>query len=133
MAKLGERIQTGDWAQEKHVPVIECPAAVKSDELVEVRVSLGKAVAHPNTTEHHIRWINVFFHPEGEKFTYQVAHFDFTAHGESAEGPNKGPVYTNHAASFSMKISKSGTIHALSLCNIHGLWESTKEISVTLK
>jgi len=133
MEKLGERIQTGDWKQEKHVAVIECPTQVKSDELFEVKVSLGKAVAHPNTTEHHIRWISVFFHPEGEKFTYQVARFDFTAHGESVEGPNKGPVYTNHEASFSMKISKSGTIHALSLCNIHGLWESTKEISVAMK
>jgi superoxide reductase len=133
MAKLGERIQTGDWKQEKHVPVIECPSEVKPDDLFEVKVGLGKEVAHPNTTEHHIRWINVFFHPEGEKFTYQVAHFDFTAHGESAEGPNRGPVYTNHSASFSMKIGKSGVIHALSLCNIHGLWESTKEISVTAK
>jgi superoxide reductase len=133
MAKLGERIQAGDWKQEKHVSAIECPSKVKSDELFEVRVGLGKAVAHPNTTEHHIRWINVFFHPKGEKFTYQVAHFDFTAHGESVEGPNKGPIYTNHEASFSMKISKSGVIHALSLCNIHGLWESTKEISIVLK
>jgi len=133
MAKLGESIQTGDWKQEKHVPAIECPSEVKSDELFEVKVSLGKAVAHPNTTEHHIRWINVFFHPEGEKFTYQVAHFNFTAHGESAEGPNKGPVYTNHEASFSMKIGKPGAIHALALCNIHGLWESTKAISIILK
>ena len=133
MTKLGERIQTGDWKQEKHVPAIECPSEVKPDELFEVKVGLGKAVAHPNTTEHHIRWINAFFHPEGEKFTYQVGHFAFTAHGESAEGPNKGPVYTDHEASFSMKISRSGTIRALSLCNIHGLWESTKEISITTK
>jgi len=130
MEKLGERVQTADWKQEKHVPAIECPSEVKSGELFEVKVSLGKAVAHPNTTEHHIRWISVFFHPKGEKFTYQVGHFDFTAHGESVEGSNKGPVYTNHEASFSMKISKPGTIHALSLCNIHGLWESTKEIRV---
>jgi len=133
MEKLGERIQTGDWKQEKHVAAIECPSEVKSDELFEVKVGLGKAVAHPNTTEHHIRWISVFFYPEGGKFTYQVAHFDFTAHGESVEGPNKGPVYTNHEASFSMKISKSGVIYALSLCNIHGLWESTKEISIATK
>jgi superoxide reductase len=133
MAKLGEHIQTGDWKQEKHVPAIECPSEVKSDELFEVKVSLGKAVAHPNTTEHHIRWINVFFHPEGEKFTYQVTHFNFTAHGESVEGPDKGPVYTNHEASFSMKIGKSGVIHALALCNIHGLWESTKAISIMPK
>jgi hypothetical protein len=28
MEKLGERIQTGDWKQEKHVAAIECPAEI---------------------------------------------------------------------------------------------------------
>ena len=130
MERLGERVQIADWKQEKHVAAIECPPQIKSGELFEVKVSLDKAVAHPNTTEHHIRWISVFFHPEGEKFTYQMGCFEFTAHGESVEGPNTGPVYTNHEASFSIKISKPGTIYALSLCNIHGLWENTKEIKV---
>jgi superoxide reductase len=31
----------------------------------------------------------------------------------------------------SLKVSKAGTLHALALCNIHGLWESSKEISVS--
>jgi superoxide reductase len=130
MKRLGEHFQSADWKQEKHVPAIECPSGVKSGELFEVKVSLGKAVAHPNTTEHHIRWIDVLFHPEGEKFTYQVGHFEFTAHGESVEGPNTGPVYTNHEASCSMKITKPGIIYALALCNIHGLWENAKEIRI---
>jgi len=30
-----------------------------------------------------------------------------------------------------MKIDKAGTLVAISYCNIHGLWESTKEIKVT--
>jgi len=29
-------------------------------------------IAHPNTTDHHIRWISLYFHPEGNKFTYDV-------------------------------------------------------------
>ena len=29
----------------------------KADEMFAVKVSLGKEIAHPNTTEHHIRWI----------------------------------------------------------------------------
>lgn len=57
---LSERIQSADWKTEKHVPVIECPDRVKADELFEVKVSLGKEIAHPNTTEHHIRWIKIF-------------------------------------------------------------------------
>jgi superoxide reductase len=31
---------------------------------------------------------------------------------------------------FSAKLNESGTLHALALCNIHGLWESTKDITV---
>jgi superoxide reductase len=127
---LGEKIQSADWKKEKHVPVIECPDEVEAGELFEVKASLGKEIAHPNTTEHHIRWITIYFHPEDGNFTYDVGHFEFNAHGESVKGANEGPVYTHHGVTAEMKIDKSGTLYAMSYCNIHGLWESSKEISV---
>jgi superoxide reductase len=130
MKEFGELFQTADWKKEKHVPVIECPAQVKANEFFVVKVSLGKEIAHPNTTDHHIRWISVYFQPEGEKFPYQVGHFEFTAHGESVEGPDKSSVYTHHEVSLSMKTGKPGAIYAAALCNIHGLWRSDKEIAV---
>ncbi|HEY60780.1 MAG TPA: Neelaredoxin [Anaerolineae bacterium] len=128
--KFGDRIQEADWKKEKHVPVIECPDRVKLNETFEVKVSLGKEIAHPNTSEHHIRWISLYFHPQGAKFTYDVSHVDFNAHGESGAGPNQGPVYTYPAVTTSLKINKPGTLHALAYCNIHGLWEGSKQISV---
>jgi len=130
MTELSDRIQKADWKREKHVPVIECPDRVNAGEFFEVKISLGKEIAHPNTTEHHIRWISLYFHPEGEKFTYHVGRFEFSAHGESAAGPNQGPVYTNHEVTASLKIKKPGTLHALALCNIHGLWEGSKEVGL---
>ena len=130
MAKIGELYQTADWKSEKHVPVIECPDAVAADETFEVKVSLGKEVAHPNTTDHHIRWIQLYFKPEGDKFAYQVGNFEFCAHGESTDGADKGPVTTNHSATASLKIKKSGTLFATALCNIHGLWENSKSLSL---
>jgi superoxide reductase len=130
MAKIGELYQTADWKSEKHVPVIECPDAVAADETFEVKVSLGKEVAHPNTTEHHIRWIQLYFRPEGDKFAYQVGNFEFCAHGESTDGADKGPVTTNHSATASLKIKKSGTLFATALCNIHGLWENSKTLTL---
>ena len=130
MAELGTHIQKADWKREKHVPVIECPDEVKAGELFEVKVSLGKEIAHPNTTEHHIRWISLYFHPEGETFTYDVGRVAFNAHGESVHGPNKGPVYTHHEVVFSMRVHKPGTLYALSYCNIHGLWEYAREIKL---
>ncbi|NMC77204.1 MAG: Neelaredoxin, partial [Candidatus Methanofastidiosa archaeon] len=42
MVKIGEKIQEADWKKEKHVPVIECPDAVKANETFEVKVSIGK-------------------------------------------------------------------------------------------
>jgi superoxide reductase len=128
MTELSERIQRADWKKEKHVPVIEAPDQVKVGEFFQVKVTLGKEIAHPNTTEHHISWITLYFQPEGEQFTHQVGHFEFSAHGESTTGPNQGPVYTHHEVTTSLKLNKPGTLYALALCNIHGLWESSKEI-----
>lgn len=125
-----ERIKQADWKLEKHVPVIEAPDSVKKGEVFEVKISLGKEIAHPNTTEHHIRWISLYFHPEGSNFTYDAGKFEFNAHGESTEGANKGPIYTIHSVTAYLKIDKPGTLHALAYCNIHGVWESEKSITV---
>ena len=130
MSQLGEMIQSANWKEEKHVPVIECPDTVNKDEMFQVKASLGKEIAHPNTTEHHIRWIQLYFKPEGNKFAYHIGNFEFTAHGESVEGANQGPVYTNHSIIAEFKTNKSGTLVATSYCNIHGLWESSKQIQV---
>lgn len=130
MATFGEWFQTADWKSEKHVPVIECADSVSSDEMFDVTISLGKEVAHPNTTEHHIRWIQLFFKPDGGKFAYQIGNYEFTAHGESAEGPNTGPVYTNHTVTTTMKTTQPGELIATSYCNIHGLWEFSKTLKL---
>jgi superoxide reductase len=130
MAAFKDLLQSADWKAEKHVPVIESPDKVKKGELFKVTVSVGKEIAHPNKTEHHIRWISVYFQPKGEKFPYQIGKAEFTAHGESVQGPDTSTVYTHHEAVLSFKTEKPGTIYASSYCNIHGLWESSKEITV---
>jgi len=130
MEEIKKLYQTADWKQEKHVPVIEVPDRVKKDEFIAVEVTIGKEVAHPNETKHHIRWIDVYFKPDGAKFPYQIGRAEFTAHGESAEGPDTSTVYTHHRVSLSFKTEKSGTILASSYCNIHGLWQNSKIITV---
>ncbi|MBC7170010.1 Neelaredoxin [Candidatus Bipolaricaulota bacterium] len=127
---IAAKIQTADWRAEKHVPAIEAPDRVKAGEWATVKVSLGKAAAHPNTTEHHIRWIGAYFAPDGEKFVYDLGRFEFNAHGEAVAGPNQGPVHTHHEVTFAFKTAKPGTLHALAYCNIHGLWEAEKRIEL---
>jgi superoxide reductase len=128
--KFADIIQSADWKAEKHVPVIEAPEKVKAGEAFSVTVSVGKEIAHPNTTEHHIRFLELYFKPENGKFVYQVATCAFQVHGESTDGPNKGPAYCEPVAGATVKLSVSGTLLAKAYCNIHGLWESSKEILV---
>jgi superoxide reductase len=127
---MGDLFQSGDWKNEKHVPVIECQDSVKAEEIFEVKLSIGKEISHPNTTEHHIRWMQLYFKPSNDKFAYQVGNFEFTAHGEAVAGANQGPVYTDHTVTAKLKVTQPGTLIAASYCNIHGLWENTREISV---
>lgn len=123
MKSLGQFLQSGDWKGEKHVPVIHIPEKVKAGEEFEIKVLVGEEIPHPNTFEHYISWIKVFFLPEGAKFPVEVGNFNFTAHGE-------GEVFTQPIATSKIKVSKSGAFHALSYCNIHGLWENSAEILV---
>jgi superoxide reductase len=130
MTEFKDLFQSADWKIEKHIPVIEAPDKVKKGEFFKVTVSIGKEIAHPNKTEHHIRWIEVYFHPQGEKFPYHVGRADFAAHGESTQGPDTSTVYTHHEAVLSFKTDKPGMIYASSYCNIHGLWQSSKTLEV---
>jgi superoxide reductase len=130
MTEQSELIKSADWKSEKHVPMIECADAVKANAYFEVKVTLGKAIAHPNTTEHHIRWIQLGFQEEGTSVVFQIGTYEFTAHGESVAGPNEGSVYTQHEVVTSMKTGTSGTLHALAYCNIHGMWQSSKTVKL---
>ena len=130
MKKIGELVQEADWTKEKHVPVIDCADTVKADAFFEVKITIGKEIAHPNTTEHHISWISLYFLPDGGKFPCQIGRYEFNAHGASVQGPNTGSIYSHHAVTAWFKTSKPGALLAVSLCNIHGLWQSSKEIRV---
>lgn len=128
--KFAEIIQSGDWKAEKHVPVIDAPDSITAGEEMRIGVCIGKEIAHPNTTEHHIRWIQLYFKPTDSKFAYDLGKFEFNAHGEAVAGANQGSAYTVPSAEVTVKLNATGTLLASAYCNIHGLWESTKEITV---
>lgn len=130
MAEFKELFQSADWKKEKHVPVIEAQEKVAKGEVVDVAVSVGKEVPHPNTTAHHILWIEVYFLPAGEKFPYQVGRCSFDSHGASVQGADTSTVYTHPEGVVKFKTEKSGTILAFSYCNIHGLWQNSRELNM---
>jgi len=120
MGKLSETIKSADWKTEKHAPVIELPESIKAGEPCTIKVGLGKAIAHPNTLEHHIAWLSVFFQPEGAPVPFQIGHYEFAGHG---------PVFTDPTVKITFTTDKPGTVHATSFCNIHGMWEGSAKLS----
>jgi superoxide reductase len=122
---MKELYQTADWKAEKHVPVIEVS---KKGDMYQINVSVGKEIAHPNTTAHHISSVDVYFHPENGKFPYLIGHFDFSAHGASTEGADTSTVYTHPDVTCLLKTEKSGKVYASSYCNIHGLWSNEADL-----
>ena len=125
---MKELYQSADWKKEKHVPVIEIQGKPAKDQSVRILVTVGKEIAHPNTTEHHIEWIELYFHPTGEKFPYLLGRATFASHAASVNGPNTSTIFSEPEATFKLKTGKSGTVHAASYCNIHGLWENSAEL-----
>lgn len=120
---LGQLLQSGDWKGEKHVPAITVAEEVTAGENFDINVCIGKEIPHPNELEHHIVWVKAFFQPEGAKFPIEIGYSSFGAHGES-------DVFTAPDVTFKFRTDKPGTIYSMSYCNIHGLWEDSKEIKV---
>ncbi len=124
MKDLGQLIYTFDGAagealakRESHSPKIEIPSMIKSGEAVTVKVSVGP---HPNTLEHSIRWIKLYFAEEGRAFNpIAIAKAGFN------------PGTTDPDVIFKVKFNKGGVLHAVQYCNLHGLWSAKKEIKVS--
>ena len=131
MDMLGEFVKSADFKSEKHAPVVEIPTTIKAGESFEVKASIGKEIAHPNTTEHHISWIALHFLPEGAKTSVEIGRYEFNAHAQSAAGANEGPVLSDSSIVASVTLKTGGTLFATSYCNIHGLWETSAVVALS--
>ena len=99
--------------EQKHLPVISSPDKVRRDETFSVTVEIGKYKVHPNEPAHFIEWIELY---AGGTFLFRIG-----LSGSMTEPKVTVPVKLAHA---------SGPLKAWAKCNMHGLWEGTKEIEV---
>ena len=113
---LSQLIKSADWKAEKHVPVITMLSPFKPGEPLEVEVSVGKEIPHPNTVEHHIAWIALYYVAEGSQLPVELAKTEFGAHGPD--------IVAEPVLKTNVRLPKPGTLHAVVYCNLHGLWES---------
>ena len=114
--QISEIIKTAqDEGKEKHVPHLEIDIGCKSGHDI-VRVVVGHEVEHPNTTEHHIAWVELYGLKKDSGPVINLGRGVCT------------PVYSNPNFRFQInKIEEFKSFYALAYCNIHGLWANSLE------
>jgi superoxide reductase len=118
MSKLADFVKyEADEKKEKHVPAIDAPDTVKKGEFFSVTVTVGKDIPHPNTKEHYIGWIEGFVVPKSG-VAKSIGKFVFE------------PEITDSTATFRIRLEEDATLFAWGYCNIHGVWENSKQIKV---
>lgn len=105
-----------DELEKKHAVVIEAPDSVKKNELFEVTVRVGEykkhPKKHPNEPGHFIPWMELY---SGDTFLARV---------------NLTPKKTHYVMKATVKLDHGHPLRAWAMCNLHGLWEGSKEIEV---
>ena len=100
--------------EQKHLPVIEVPDGIKAGQFFNAKVKVGE-IEHPNENGHFIQWIELYVSD------VYLGRFDLA------------PVMTKPEITIPLSIAHGGrntVLRAVSRCNLHGIWESTKEIEV---
>ncbi len=98
--------------EKKHLPIITAPETVKAGESFEITIEVGKLLKHPNEPAHHIQWVVLL----NGSLTLGMFHFT--------------PVSMGPKLKLTLSLDKTARLRALERCNIHGEWESTREVKV---
>jgi len=101
--------------EKKHLPVIDAPEKFKAGEAVEVTVEVGKLLAHPNEPGHFIEWIDLY------------ANYVFLARLSLTAVTTKPVLKTQVVIPHGLP---EATLRTFARCNLHGVWETTREVSV---
>lgn len=108
-----------DEGHEKHIPTIKFIKNHGNEEINTIKIVVGNTIAHPNTLEHSIKWIDLYIQTNDKKIKF-IGRQEFE------------PTICEPVAKF--KISKdivdcTEEIIAVSYCNLHGLWIDSVSIS----
>ncbi len=100
--------------EKKHLPVILAPQTVQAGERFQVIIEVGKLHPHPNEHTHFIEFIELYAD------RLYLARADLTA------------VTSWPEVTFNVSLPAGAReLRAYERCNLHGVWESAKPITVT--
>ena len=105
--------------REKHVPIITAPKTTAAGKPFTVTVEVGKVVQHPNTVEHHIKWIQLYAKGQDSSYAVELGAFTFV------------PTLTTPKVTVEVMLERSATLYAVEHCNLHGLWDYSVDVAVS--
>jgi superoxide reductase len=100
--------------EQKHLPVIEVPGKIKAEQFFTAKIRVGE-IEHPNENGHFIQWLELYVSD------VYLGRFDFA------------PVMTKPEVTIPLSIAHGNRkthLRAVSRCNLHGIWESAREIEI---
>ncbi len=101
---------------ESHMPKVDMPDEITIGQPFNINIYVSP---HPNTLNHSIRRIEVYFIEKGRRFNpILIASIDLT------------PTYIEPELTLKIKLDKPGILSVVSYCNLHGLWVYEKEVKV---
>jgi len=98
--------------EKKHLPVIDCPDKVRKGDQFQVSIEAGKLLEHPNENIHYIEWIELL---ADDLF---ISRIDLI------------PVVGKPKVTLTISLNESHNLRARIRCNLHGIWEYTREVKV---
>ena len=94
-----------------HVPQIKAPDSIQAGVPFEVEIRVGEKL-HEMIPSHYIDWVDLY---ADDMF---LAKFILT------------PNFTQPTCKITLTLKNSTALRAIEHCNLHGLWEGTKKITV---
>lgn len=94
-----------------HVPMIMAPDTAETGKPFEVEIQVGEKM-HEMIPTHYIDWVDLY---ADEIFLTKII---------------LTPNFTQARFRATLTLNKSSTLRAIEHCNLHGLWEGTKQIKV---
>lgn len=98
--------------EKKHAVIIDAPDSVGEGEEFEVTLRVGEYKEHPNEIGHFIEWMELY---SGDTFLARL---------------NLTPEHSHYVMKATVKLDHSHPLRGRAKCNLHGLWESEKEMEV---
>lgn len=88
-----------------------------------LKLALDGDGGHETTTGHHIRWIRLYFLPDGKHSQpVEVGSFNFATHDASVPG-QQAPVCAGGQVQCVLTLNEPGILIVLAYCSVHGFRE----------